>query len=99
VKDGLAYLAYWRDGLIILDVGAGMRGGTPHNPQLVSRFAYNVADYYPADRIAGTHTAFRHRDYVFVGDEVFPPMFDTGGRERIETLGLVHVIDVGMSRT
>ena len=28
VKDGLAYLAYWRDGLVILDVGAGIKGGT-----------------------------------------------------------------------
>jgi hypothetical protein len=94
VKDGLAYLAYWRDGLVILDVGAGIRGGSPENPQLVSRFTYNVADYYPPDRIAGTHTAFRYGDYVFVGDEVFPPAFDIGSRERIETMGLVHVIDV-----
>ena len=29
VKDGLAYLAYWRDGLVILDVGNGMKGGSP----------------------------------------------------------------------
>src|SRR3989441_1888958 len=27
VVDGLAYLAYWNDGLIILDVGNGMKGG------------------------------------------------------------------------
>jgi hypothetical protein len=94
VKDGLAYLAYWRDGLVILDVGAGIKGGSPENPQLVSRFSYNVADFYPADRIAGTHTAFRYRNYVFLGDEVFPPFFDTNSRERIETMGFVHVIDV-----
>ena len=24
VKDGIAYLAYWRDGLVILDVGNGV---------------------------------------------------------------------------
>jgi hypothetical protein len=94
VKDGLAYLAYWRDGLVILDVGAGIAGGSPSDPKLVSRFAYNVADYYPPDRIAGTHTAFRYGNYVFVGDEVFPPVFDTDSRERIETMGIVHVIDV-----
>ncbi len=94
VIDGLAYLAYWRDGLIILDVGAGIKGGSPEKPQLVSRFSYNVADYYPADRIAGTHTAFRYKNYVFIGDEVFPPFFDLESRERIETMGIVHVIEV-----
>ena len=29
VKDGLAYLAYWHDGVVILDVGAGLKGGSP----------------------------------------------------------------------
>ena len=33
VKDGFAYLAYFKDGLVILDVGNGMKGGTPENPQ------------------------------------------------------------------
>src|SRR5258705_2595848 len=41
VKDGLAYLAYWRDGLIILDVGSGMKGGSPEKPQLVSQLRFN----------------------------------------------------------
>src|SRR6266566_1739308 len=40
VVDGLAYLAYWNDGLIILDVGNGMKGGSPENPQLVSQLKY-----------------------------------------------------------
>ncbi len=35
VVDGLAYLAYWNDGVIILDVGNGMKGGTPEKPVLV----------------------------------------------------------------
>lgn len=30
VRDGLAYLAYWRDGLVILDVGNGMAGGNDY---------------------------------------------------------------------
>jgi hypothetical protein len=37
VKDGLAYLSYWNDGLIILDVGNGMKQGSPDNPKLVSQ--------------------------------------------------------------
>src|SRR3989475_4058801 len=38
VADGLAYLAYWNDGLVILDVGNGMKGGSPESPQLVSQY-------------------------------------------------------------
>jgi hypothetical protein len=94
IKDGLAYLAYWRHGIVILDVGAGIKGGTPASPKLVSQYTYNVADLYPADRIAGTHTVFRYKNYLFVGDEVFPPVFNLTSRGRIETMGQVHVLDV-----
>ena len=94
VVDGLAYLAYWRDGLVILDVGKGIRSGSPEKPQFVSQLTYNYADFYPPDRIAGTHAVFRYGDYVFLGDEVFPAQFDLGSRERIEALGHVHVVDV-----
>lgn len=94
VKDGLAYLAYWRHGVVILDVGNGIKSGSPTNPQLVSQFTYNVTDLYPADRIAGTHTVFRYKNYLFVGDEVFPGVFDLTSKERIESMGQVHVLDV-----
>jgi hypothetical protein len=94
VVDGLAYLAYWRHGIVILDVGRGIKGGSPTSPKLVSQYTYNVADLYPADRIAGTHTVFRYKNYLFVGDEVFPPVFNILDRSRIETMGQVHVLDV-----
>lgn len=32
VQDGLAYLSYWNDGLVILDIGNGVKGGSPSNP-------------------------------------------------------------------
>ena len=38
VRDGLATLSYWNDGLVILDVGNGIKGGSPENPQLVLQF-------------------------------------------------------------
>lgn len=94
VDDGIAYLSYWRHGLIMLDVGAGIVGGSPAEPREITRFAYNVAEYYPADHIAGTHTAWREDDYLFVGDEVFPPIFDVGAPGRIAALGHLHVLDV-----
>jgi uncharacterized protein YjdB len=94
IVEGIAYLAYWRHGIVILDVGNGMKGGSPSNPKLISQYTYNVADLYPADRIAGTHTVFRYKNYLFVGDEVFPPAFNLDSRDRIETMGQVHVLDV-----
>ena len=94
VKDGLAHLAYWRHGLIILDVGNGIKGGSPENPKFVSQLVYNVADYYPPDMIAGTHAVFRYKNYVFLGDEVFPAVFNLTSRARIHALGRVHVVDV-----
>lgn len=37
VQNGLVYVGYRNDGLVILDVGNGMKGGSPRNPQLVSQ--------------------------------------------------------------
>src|SRR5580704_6829359 len=94
VKDGLAYLAYWRDGLVILDVGNGIKGGSPENPKLVSQYKFNHYELYGDGWLAGSHTAFRYKNYVFVGDEVFPGYFEISSKERIPVRGILHVMDV-----
>ena len=94
VKDGLAYLAYWHDGLVILDVGAGIKGGSPEHPQFVSQLRFNHHDLYGDGWLAGTHSVFRYGKYVFLGDEVFPAFFDIKSTKRIPVRGIVHVIDV-----
>ncbi len=94
VKDGLAYLAYWRDGLIVLDVGNGMKGGSPEHPQLVSQYKFNHYELYGNGWLAGTHTTFRYNNYLFVGDEVFPAQFDIDSKERIPVRGICHVMDI-----
>jgi hypothetical protein len=78
VQDGLLYGSYWNDGLIILDVGNGTKGGTPSKPVLVSQFKYDHNALYKDAEITGgtgyirgTHTAWRHKNYVFIADEVF----------------------------
>ncbi len=87
VKDGLAYLSYWDDGLVILDVGAGIKGGTPTNPQFVSQFKSRAQ--VGAETFGNTHHAIRYGNYVFLGDEIF------GCKECINgPRGYVHVIDV-----
>ena len=94
VKDGLAYLAYWRDGLIILDVGNGMSGGSPENPKLVSQYHFNHYELYGDGWLAGTHSVFRYKNYLFVGDEVFPAIFELDNRDRIPVRAICHVMDV-----
>ena len=81
VRDGLAFVSHWDAGLIILDVGNGMAGGSPDNPVEVGRLVTqgghtHNAWYWPA------------RSLVFVGEERFPPP------EQIDQVGVVHVVDV-----
>jgi hypothetical protein len=87
VLDGLAYVSYWDDGLVILDVGAGIKGGTPIEPQFVSQYKYQVK--YGAESYGNTHHAIRYRNYVFLGDEVFGCSECVNGPR-----GYVHVVDV-----
>ena len=93
VRDGLAYLAYWRDGLIILDVGNGMAGGTITAPTVVSRFSYDHASLYPPDFLAGTHAVFPAGKYIYIADESLYGAFQLFSRERMPTRGIVHVLD------
>jgi hypothetical protein len=94
VVDGLAYLAYWRDGLVILDVGNGIKGGSPEKPVLVSQYRFNHHELYGDGWLAGAHAVFRYKNYVFVGDEVFPAQFNLMGKERFPVRGIAHIIDV-----
>jgi hypothetical protein len=93
VRDGLAYLAYWRDGLVILDVGNGIAGGTITRPTLVSQYTYDVGALYPPDFVAGTHAVFPAGKYIFIADESLYGAFDLTSRERLPTRGIVHVLD------
>ncbi len=53
IQDGLAYLSYWNDGLVILDVGNGVKGGSPSNPQLVTQYKYDLNALYRRRRGVG----------------------------------------------
>jgi len=105
VQDGLAYLSYWNEGLVILDVGNGMRGGSPENPQFVSQYKYDLEALYRdvaalggAGFIRGTHTAWRSGRYVFLGDEVFAAVPQATAGISVFGLGRaygrLHVLDV-----
>lgn len=82
VREGLAFLSHWNAGLVILDVGHGIAGGSPSNPVEVSRVMPRAApgDDLPAHQV---HNAWYWPEagYVFVGEE------------DIATPGRLHVID------
>jgi plastocyanin len=94
VVDGLVYLAYWRDGLVILDVGNGVKGGSPEHPQFVSQYKFNHFELYGNGWLAGTHSVFRYKNYLFVGDEVFPAVFGLEDKSRTPVRGVCHVMEV-----
>jgi hypothetical protein len=103
VRDGLLYGSWWNDGLVILDVGNGIKGGSPSNPMFVSQFKYdlnamyrNVAIEGGAGHTRGTHTAWRHKNYVFIADEVYRAEEVRGAKDASANrmYGNMQVIDV-----
>ena len=103
VQDGMLYASYWNDGLVILDVGNGVKGGSPSSPQLVSQYKYDLNALYRDVEavggpgfIRGTHTAWRHRNWVFIADEVFAAQDVKGAKDAAASraYGRLQVIDV-----
>ena len=103
IKDGLLYASYWNDGMIVLDIGNGIKGGSPSNPVMVSQFKYDLNTLYKQVEvdggpgfIRGTHTAWRHKNYVFIADEVFPASYPKGARDAAASraYGRMQVLDV-----
>ena len=91
IVDGIAYTSNWGDGVAVIDVGGGDRGGSPENPVLITRFR---------DIGGATHAAFPYKSptgrfYIFMGDEIGAPPFD--GQEMGRTpefmAGYVHIVD------
>lgn len=103
VQDGLLYGSWWNDGLVILDVGNGIKGGSPSNPVFVSQYKYDLNDMYReveivsgAGHTRGTHTAWRHKNYVFIADEVYRASDVKGAKDESANrmYGNMQVVDV-----
>jgi hypothetical protein len=103
VQDGLVYASWWDDGLIILDVGNGIKGGTPSSPKLVTQYKYDFDKLYSEVEVVsgagftrGTHTAWRHKNYVFIADEVYRASPVAGAKDAAATrmYGTLQVLDV-----
>ena len=91
IRDGIALVCAWNTGLIIYDVGNGVRGGSPSNPVEVSRIVPSD-DSVPGG--PAVHSAWWFHNpvtgearYVFISQE--GPLTIPGASS-----GDVHVIDV-----
>ncbi|MDQ3697592.1 MAG: Ig-like domain-containing protein [Gemmatimonadota bacterium] len=103
VQDGLLYGSWWDDGLVIVDVGNGIKGGSPSKPVIVSQYKYNLDEMYrDVEAVSGpgftrgTHTAWRHKDYVFIADEVYRNGAVAGAEDAAASrmYGKLQVLDV-----
>ena len=69
VEDGIAYSSNWADGVVMVDVGNGIAGGSPSNPVMIGSYAYPSG---------WNHAAFPYKSkdtgkfYIIAGDEAFP---------------------------
>jgi len=92
VHDGIAYSSQWQEGVILVDVGNGIAGGSPSNPVQFAQYSY------PSP--GGTHTAlpFQSRTgrfYVLAGDGMIWPggIFLEDETRMSEPGGYIHIID------
>ena len=89
VERGIAFSSNWDDGVVLTDVGAGIAGGSPSNPQQISSYTYPSG---------WNHAAFPYWDeetgkfYVIAGDEAFPNGLYVDDQPTIPA-GWIHFID------
>jgi hypothetical protein len=85
VRDGLAFVCAWNTGVMIFDVGNGIAGGSPSNPQLISTHATPGGEDHNAWWFWNPHTG--EKKYLFVGQE-------GPGSIGSSSTGDIHVLDV-----
>ncbi|MBI4500987.1 MAG: hypothetical protein HY700_07480 [Gemmatimonadetes bacterium] len=91
IRDGIALVCAWNSGLMLYDVGNGIKGGSPSSPVLISSLVTN------ANGVAGgaaVHNAWwfhnpvtNEKRYAFVGQEGPATIPSTSS-------GDIHVVDV-----
>lgn len=89
VVDGIAYSSQVFDGVVVVDVGGGNKGGSPSNPVEIARFEVS----------GGVHSAFPYRSptgkfYLFLGNELAGDKFD-GLKPDVpgQMGGYIHIVD------
>ncbi len=90
IRDGLAFVCAWNTGVLIYDVGNGIKGGSPGNPKLVGQVVTSDTSGIGVD----DHNAWwfhnpatNEQKYLFVGQE-------GPGTIGAKSSGDIHVVDV-----
>ena len=94
VRDGIAFVFAWNSGVLIYDVGNGIKGGFPVCPVLISSLVTNASGISGG---AAVHNGWWYwspdpnvgKKYLFIGQEG-PPLGGIG----VGSSGLIHVVDV-----
>ncbi len=85
IRDGLAFVCAWNTGVIIYDVGNGIKGGSPANPILVDSVTTSGGQVHNAWWFHNPVTP--EKKYLFIGQE------GPGGIGSSSS-GDIHVVDV-----
>jgi hypothetical protein len=85
VRDGLAFVSAWNTGVMIYDVGNGIKGGSPSSPVLVSTTPTTGGQAHNAWWFHNPTTS--EKRYLFVGEE-------GAGKVGVSSSGEIHVLDV-----
>ncbi|MEL6671723.1 MAG: hypothetical protein AAFR61_06010 [Bacteroidota bacterium] len=89
IEDGIAYSSNWRDGVVMVDVGNGVAGGTPEKPVKMASYAYPSGWNHAAFPFKSPSTG---KFYIIAGDEAFPNGLFTDDKPTYAG-GYLHVID------
>jgi hypothetical protein len=91
VRDGLAFVFAWNTGVIIYDVGNGIRGGSPSSPREVGRLITSDGGVDAGPEVHNGwwfHNPVRGEErYLFIGQE-------GPGIPGSQSSGDIHVVDV-----
>ncbi|MGH7675355.1 MAG: hypothetical protein ACREMV_08795 [Gemmatimonadales bacterium] len=85
VRDGLAFVCAWNTGIMIYDVGHGIKNGSPSSPKLVSTTPTSGGQAHNAWWFHNPVTS--EQRYLFVGEE-------GPGKIGSTSSGDIHVLDV-----
>ena len=95
VIDGVAVSSNWSEGVVLVDVGGGGKGGSPSNPVKMGQYKYPSGWNHAAWPY---HSKSTGKFYVFAGDEHFPRDRNPQGIDRfsgpaVAAAGWIHVIE------
>ena len=91
VRDGIAFVSAWNTGMIIYDVGNGLKGGSPSNPVEISRLVTGDNGVPGGPAVHNSwwfhNPVTNEKKYLFIGQEGPARIADTSS-------GDLHVVDV-----